>query len=392
MTRPVFISLVCYLARVLLLCATIRIIKQGNGCIADHFLYLNFAFLNVRLLKQLIYGIGFLVIVFLFGWGVKAVFFSAPPSCFDGVRNQGETGVDCGGPCISCDAKSAQPIAVHYATVFKAGSGLGVVAEIQNPNTTVGAPSVPYSIALINALGATQQTITGETFVYPGEIKYIVDPYIAQDPAQITQAQVSIPTSTVTWVGADQFVKPQIDVQNITTGMNPTMQVTGRIVNQTQYDFGAPVVDALVYNHEGSLLAASRVTLGDLPAFGNESFVVPFAADLTLYVPPQAPQIPSFPRNLSVGMTGDDVTGLQQVLAEQGMLSRTPTGYYDDVTAQAVKQLQTQLNVPQTGILDEATRSALTAFLQAQVPYVPQDTQLGTVDPTRTRVFVEAQQ
>ena len=353
------------------------------------FSYLNLAFFNVRPLKQLIYGVGFLAVVFLFGWGIKAVFFSSPPSCFDGIQNQGETGIDCGGPCISCDAKKAKPIAVNYATVFKAGSGLGVVAEIQNPNTTLGASVVPYSIALINALGAVQQTITGETFVYPGEIKYIIEPYVAQDPAQITQAQVSIPTSTIAWIGADQLPKPQIDVQNINTGMNPTMQVTGRIVNQTQYDFAAPVVDALVYNKNGSILAASQVTLGDLPAFGNESFVIPFASDLTLYVPPQAPQIPSFPRNLSVGMNGDDVTSLQQVLAEQGMLSRTPTGYYDDATVQAVKQLQVQLKVPQTGILDEATRSALVAFLQAQVPYVPQDTQLGTVDPTRTRVFVE---
>jgi hypothetical protein len=32
------------------------------------------------------------------------------------------------------------------------------------------------------------------------------------------------------------------------------------------------------------------------------------------------------------------------------------------------------------------------AFVQAQVPYVPQDTQLGAVDPTRTRVFIEAKQ
>jgi len=346
----------------------------------------------VRLLKQLIYGIGFLVILFLIGWGIKALFFAAPPSCFDGIQNQGETGVDCGGPCVSCDIKNAQPIAVHYVKVFKAAGGLGVVAEIQNPNTTLGATDVAYSVALINALGAIQQTISGNTFIYPGEIKYIIEPYVAQDPAQITQAQISIPTSTIAWVSADQFSKPQIDVQNITTGMNPTMQVTGRLANQTAYDFPAPIVDALVYNKNGDVLAASQVTLGDLPAFGNESFMVPFAPDLTLYVPPQAPQIPSFPRNLTVSMSGDDVMALQQVLAEQGLLSRSPTGYYDAETAQAVKRLQGQLKVKQTGALDEPTRAALMAFLQAQVPYVPQDTQLGAVDPTRTRVFVEAKQ
>ncbi|MFA6495052.1 MAG: peptidoglycan-binding domain-containing protein [Candidatus Paceibacterota bacterium] len=346
----------------------------------------------MRLLKQLIYGIGFLVVVFLLGWGIKAMFFSVPPSCFDNTQNQGEAGIDCGGPCLSCDVKNAQPIAIHYVKVFKAADGLGVIAEIQNPNATLGATNFVYSIALINALGAAPQTINGSMFIYPGEIKYIIKPYIMQDPAQITQAQVSIPTSTITWVGADRFVKPQIDVQNIVTAMQPTMQVAGRLANQTQYDFPAPIVDAVLYNKNGDILAASQVTLGDLGAFGSQLFTIPFASNLMLYVPPQAPQIPSFPRNVSVGMSGDDVTNLQEVLAEQGLLARSPTGYYDVATVQAVKQLQVQLKVKQTGALDEVTRAALTLFLQAQVPYVPQDTQLGNVDPTRTRVFVEARQ
>ena len=27
------------------------------------------------------------------------------PTCFDGIQNQGEEGVDCGGPCNSCDSE-----------------------------------------------------------------------------------------------------------------------------------------------------------------------------------------------------------------------------------------------------------------------------------------------
>ena len=29
---------------------------------------------------------------------------SACPSCKDGVQNQGETGIDCGGPCTVCQS------------------------------------------------------------------------------------------------------------------------------------------------------------------------------------------------------------------------------------------------------------------------------------------------
>lgn len=35
------------------------------------------------------------------------IYYDAPPTCSDGVQNQGETGVDCGGPCPACPTPDA---------------------------------------------------------------------------------------------------------------------------------------------------------------------------------------------------------------------------------------------------------------------------------------------
>lgn len=36
------------------------------------------------------------------GSGNVCVYTTAPPTCIDGIQNQGETGIDCGGPCAAC--------------------------------------------------------------------------------------------------------------------------------------------------------------------------------------------------------------------------------------------------------------------------------------------------
>jgi len=56
---------------------------------------------------------------------------SNPPSCNDGIKNQGETGVDCGGPCAACppptvqDCEGAIPICQNSYSEATAFSGQG---------------------------------------------------------------------------------------------------------------------------------------------------------------------------------------------------------------------------------------------------------------------------
>ena len=38
--------------------------------------------------------------------GIKGLPSKPCPTCNDGVQNQGETGIDCGGPCTTCGKES----------------------------------------------------------------------------------------------------------------------------------------------------------------------------------------------------------------------------------------------------------------------------------------------
>lgn len=75
---------------------------------------------------------------------IYAIFIKHTPTCMDGIQNQNENGVDCGGICprACVDQVVSQPL-VEWARIFPvSGSVYNLVAYVQNPNVTyVGTPT-----------------------------------------------------------------------------------------------------------------------------------------------------------------------------------------------------------------------------------------------------------
>ena len=64
-------------------------------------------------------------------------------------------------------------------------------------------------------------------------------------------------------------------------------------------------------------------------------------------------------RNLSQGARGDDVRGLQEFLSSEGYLSANATGYFGQLTAQAVAKWQESQGVSAVGILGPMSRERI---------------------------------
>ena len=86
------------------------------------------------------------VVLFFVGFSV----FNKPASCFDGIQNQGETGIDCGGTCAKlCRAAYTDPSVqwTSWAKVTSSGT-YNLLAYAENPNIGVGATNVPYEFKI----------------------------------------------------------------------------------------------------------------------------------------------------------------------------------------------------------------------------------------------------
>lgn len=82
------------------------------------------------------------------------------PTCTDGAQNQGEQGIDCGGPCRTLCQSSFLPAVVVWADAQKIGPGLyNLGAYLENPNITGAATKVPYEFSVFDDQGIliTQQ-------------------------------------------------------------------------------------------------------------------------------------------------------------------------------------------------------------------------------------------
>lgn len=123
--------------------------------------------------------INILFIIFLFiglsGTGVYFRYIKQKPTCFDGIQNQGEQGVDCGGFCVSCEKLTISAIKALSVNFIKLDDGkYDLAAKIINPNPNFGLADFKYSFKIYSEEGLIKEQ-RGESFILPAEEKYLIE-------------------------------------------------------------------------------------------------------------------------------------------------------------------------------------------------------------------------
>ncbi len=129
--------------------------------------------------RKLTYSIILIVLVILFIGVPTYFFFHHTPTCEDGVQNQDEKGVDCGGMCKRlCVSDISNPI-VLWQRVFQVAPGVyNAVAYIQNPNVQIEVAKVPYTFKLYDANNVLIIQQSGTTFIPADQTFAIFEPSI----------------------------------------------------------------------------------------------------------------------------------------------------------------------------------------------------------------------
>ncbi|MGN0488370.1 MAG: peptidoglycan-binding protein, partial [Ruminococcus sp.] len=92
-----------------------------------------------------------------------------------------------------------------------------------------------------------------------------------------------------------------------------------------------------------------------------------------------------------LGDSGDDVVTIQQRLTELNYYNGELSGYYGDVTSEAVMSFQSDNNLEATGICDEETFKALTAEDAAENPIFTTPTEEETQPQTEAATEAETE-
>jgi hypothetical protein len=218
------------------------------------------------ILKQFIYGVFYILIIIGVGYGMYLLVLQPAPTCFDTKQNQRETGIDCGGPCESCVIRDLKPITVSRVSIFENHDGtFSAVTELRNPNVLFGASLFTYQLNLFSDNNEIFKTITKTSFIYPGEIKFIIEPGIRVNAFPVRGEVV---VQNPTWKENTVFSLPQSQVRGLHAEIDEPgsrVIVRGVLMNQNPFSLSRAVVSAVLRESIIPTAASQTLLLDILP-------------------------------------------------------------------------------------------------------------------------------
>lgn len=229
------------------------------------------------------------ILLFVFGGGTFSYYYffvKTPASCFDGRQNQGESGIDCGGPCSAICESEVIPLSVEWTRPFKLQDGkYDVAAMVENRNISFGISKFAFTFSTFDENNVHITDKSGTVFINPNEKVLIFTSELDSGKRSVARAflEFSDNIKEQGWARVgDISEKPRLSVENERVVEGDTPRLYADILNSSPYDIKNIEVSAVVYDENDNAIAASK-TLVNILAQGSKQPVVftwpaPFSA------------------------------------------------------------------------------------------------------------------
>jgi len=229
----------------------------------------------MRIFKQIVIG---LIFVSLLGGFIFLCYYllKPSPSCDDKIRNQGEEGIDCGGPCPPCELAEIKEIEVLSIEAVPNGPGFyDVVAQIKNPNQNYGSGRLPYQFDLFDEQNNLIGKFAGTNFILPNQTKYLVQLKLA---AAAPLNRVKLSFGDIKWQKLDGLQLPQLAIQQKEYSVLNEGAVYSRakavLINKTNFDFDKIDIDILLFDASRKIIGLNTTETRSLLAGQERDFTV----------------------------------------------------------------------------------------------------------------------
>jgi Mg-chelatase subunit ChlD len=200
------------------------------------------------------------------------IFIYKPPTCFDGIQNGGETGIDCGGSCrLLCTADIAVPVSRFDPRIFQMASGtVSVLAYMENVNVAAESFHAPYEFKLYDSQGNFITSKTGETYIPKGQAFAIFEPNISTGSRIATRATFAF-TQALIWV-RNTTPYPSIGVTNSPIeNASTTPRVDAIVTNNSLGTVSNLDFVVMVSDGAGNTIGASHTFIDSLGAGATQN-------------------------------------------------------------------------------------------------------------------------
>lgn len=229
----------------------------------------------MRHAKQFLYGIFYLIIWLGIASGVYYIFIKPAPTCYDGIQNQSEAGVDCGGVCAKQCLPALAPLSAGDVSVLPlfvspAGSRVSLVTEVKNSNPDWGAQSFAYTFHVYDSGDKEIGAFSGSSYIYGGEIKNIA---VVNQQVSGVPASATVVLTDPAWKKSLEFAAPSLTVNLTRTDRDQVITARGTVTNTGALNANVDLL-ALFYDAGGILRGASLGALKNIAPQGSSEFAI----------------------------------------------------------------------------------------------------------------------
>jgi len=222
--------------------------------------------------KQSLYGI---LAVFLIGLIVGVTvyykYFNQKETCFDGLKNQNEVNVDCGGVCAKVCTEEVKDLLVQYERFFLAApQTYSLLASVENLNQGIYAKEMRYVFKTYDRDGVTLDERYAKSYVAPNTTFPITEYGVYLGERIPTKTTISF-LGPIDWQRGS-FDEPQISVINIRlNGENEKPSAEASIKNNEVYEIRNIKVIVVVYDVLNNVIGTSSTLVERLGAKSSQS-------------------------------------------------------------------------------------------------------------------------
>lgn len=222
--------------------------------------------------------IGFMYFAIIFGTFFFFYYlFKTKATCFDGIKNQNEEDVDCGGRCFkTCKKMEAKDLIVGEVGVVDSSTPgeYDFYGIVDNPNSLYGSEYFDYKIEFKDESGIVIAEKMGNSFILPGEKKYLIENNIVLSKSP---AKISLTVLNLRWaVFQDFYEKPDLKIINktygpITSGVG-FYEAKGLLKNESTYDFAVIKIKVILKDVLGKIIALNSTEMRTVRSGENRDF------------------------------------------------------------------------------------------------------------------------
>jgi len=196
------------------------------------------------------------------------------PACNDGVKNQDEAGVDCGGICSEIRVCTNQilPLAIWWTRIMETNPyQYDVAALVENQNREYGVKKVKYVFRLYDNTNSLLGERTGETYFNPQEKFVVYEPNLDLGKRQPA-------TASLFFYDYGTWQKIKLDLPKMTFGAknytnSPLPKLETTVTNNSLKTLRNAEFMAVLSSVDGNVMAVSQ-TLIDVLAVGETKSLI----------------------------------------------------------------------------------------------------------------------